>query len=176
MPRQQDIRRLDAQGIPHAEIARRLGIDRGTVAKYAGMEDCSPKQPQRRRVPSMLDEYKPLVDEWLEADRFMPRKQRHTARRVYDRLVAEYEFGGSYSTVLRYVREWKRVNREPGDGYVELEWTPGTAQTEFRAGACASGGRMGRRPLSGRHVPPFEQTLCGQPAGGERGMHPPWGS
>nr|WP_236022719.1 IS21 family transposase [Bifidobacterium phasiani] len=131
MPRQQDIRRLDAQGIPHAEIARRLGIDRGTVAKYAGMEDCSPKQPQRRRVPSMLDEYKPLVDEWLEADRLMPRKQRHTARRVYDRLVAEYEFGGSYSTVLRYVREWKRVNREPGDGYVELEWTPGTAQMDF---------------------------------------------
>lgn len=131
MPRQQDIRRLDAQGIPHAEIARRLGIDRGTVAKYAGMEDCSPKQPRRRQVSSMLDGFKPLIDEWLEADRLMPRKQRHTAKRVYDRLVDERGFTGSYSTVLRYVREWRQGNREPGDGYVELGWAPGSVQMDF---------------------------------------------
>lgn len=131
MPRQQDIRRLDAQGIPHAEIARRLGIDRGTVAKYAGMEDCSPKQPRRRQVSSMLDGFKPLIDEWLEADRLMPRKQRHTAKRVYDRLVDERGFTGSYSTVLRYVREWRQGNREPGDGYVELGWVPGSVQMDF---------------------------------------------
>ena len=131
MPRQQDIRRLDAQGIPHAEIARRLGIDRGTVAKYAGMEDCSPKQPRRRQVSSMLDGFKPLIDEWLEADRLMPRKQRYTAKRVYDRLVDERGFTGSYSTVLRYVREWRQGNREPGDGYVELGWAPGSVQMDF---------------------------------------------
>lgn len=131
MPKQQDIRRLDAKGIPHAEIARRLGIDRGTVAKYAGLEDCSPRPPRRRQVSSILDDFKPLIDEWLEADGLMPRKQRHTAKRVYERLKMEQGFAGSYSTVLRYVREWKQTNRESGDGYVELEWMPGFAQMDF---------------------------------------------
>lgn len=43
MPIVQDIRRLDRQGMSRAQIARRLHVDRGTVAKYADMEDCSPK-------------------------------------------------------------------------------------------------------------------------------------
>ena len=118
-------------GLPHAEIARRLKVDRGTVAKYAGMEDCSPKQPAKRRSKSMLDEHKPLVDSWLEADRLMPRKQRHTAKRVFDRLVAERGFEGSYSTMPRYVDQWRAANRDPGDGFVELEWTSGSAQMDF---------------------------------------------
>ena len=135
MSRQQDIRRLDARGLSRSEIARRLKVDRGTVAKYANMEDCSPRPPSRRRVKSVLDGHRPLVDSWLEAGRLMPRKQRHTARRVYDRLVAERGFKGSCSTVLRYVREWRRANREPGDGYVEPAWAPGCAQMDFgRAG------------------------------------------
>lgn len=41
MPIQQDIRRRDRQGMPHAQIARGLGVDRGTVARYARQEDCS---------------------------------------------------------------------------------------------------------------------------------------
>ena len=131
MPIVQDIRQLDAKEIPHAEIARRLGIDRGTVAKYANMEDFSAKQPSRRASKSMLDGFKPLIDGWLEADCGMPRKQRHTARRVHDRLVAEHGFKGSYSTVLRYVREWRGMNQDVSGGYVELEWEPGIAQMDF---------------------------------------------
>ena len=41
MPIVQDIRRLDRQGLSRAQIARRLHVDRGTVAKYADMEDCA---------------------------------------------------------------------------------------------------------------------------------------
>ena len=39
MPKQQDIRRLDRQGVSRSEIARRLDVDRATVAKYADMDD-----------------------------------------------------------------------------------------------------------------------------------------
>ncbi|MDB6724256.1 IS21 family transposase, partial [Bifidobacterium longum] len=49
MPIVQDIRRLDRQGLSRAQIARRLHVDRGTVAKYADMEDCSPKPKADRR-------------------------------------------------------------------------------------------------------------------------------
>ena len=43
-----DMRSMDAGGVPRAEIARRLGVSRNTVAKYAGMEDLSPEPPRRR--------------------------------------------------------------------------------------------------------------------------------
>ncbi|TCF16458.1 IS21 family transposase [Bifidobacterium longum subsp. longum] len=82
MPIVQDIRRLDRQGMSRAQIARRLHVDRGTVAKYADMEDCSPKPKADRRYGSKIDPYAHLVDGWLEADRLLPRKQRHTIRRV----------------------------------------------------------------------------------------------
>ena len=103
MPIQQDIRRYDRQGMPHARIARELGVDRGTVAKYARQEDCSPQPKRDRRFGRKTDAYAALIDQMLEADRMMPRKQRHTARRIFDRLVAEHGFDGSYSVVRRYV-------------------------------------------------------------------------
>ncbi|PKV04688.1 integrase, partial [Bifidobacterium pseudolongum subsp. globosum] len=49
MPIQQDIRRLDRQGVSRTRIAKRLGVDRATVAKYADMEDLSPAAPKDRR-------------------------------------------------------------------------------------------------------------------------------
>lgn len=122
MPIVQDIRRLDRQGMSRAQIARRLHVDRGTVAKYADMEDCSPKPKADRRYGSKIDPYAHLVDEWLEADRMLPRKQRHTIRRVHDRLLAETDYDGEYSTTMRYVHRWREANRGMPDreGYVCL--------------------------------------------------------
>lgn len=131
MPIQQDIRRYDRQGMPHARIARELGVHRGTVAKYAGQEDCSPQPKRDRRFGRKTDAYAALIDQMLEADRMMPRKQRHTARRIFDRLVAEHGFDGSYSVVRRYVKEWRETNRESSDGYLRLEWDPGVMQVDF---------------------------------------------
>ena len=131
MPIQQDIRRYDRQGMPHARIARELGVDRGTVAKYARQEDCSPQPKRDRRFGRKTDAYAALIDQMLEADRMMPRKQRHTARRIFDRLVAEHGFDGSYSVVRRYVKEWRETNRESSDGYLRLEWDPGVMQVDF---------------------------------------------
>ncbi len=75
---QQRIRILDAQGVSWREIARRLGVSRDTVRKYATMEDCSPKPAVRKGRRSLTDAYSGTVDSWLFADRLMPRKQRHT--------------------------------------------------------------------------------------------------
>lgn len=109
-----DIREMDAVGVPRAEIARRLGLSRNTVAKYADMADMSPAAPEAgaRRRRALSREDAAWVDAVLEADLGAPRKQRHSARRIYDRLVAERGYGGSYSTVQRRVREW-RVNVNP---------------------------------------------------------------
>ena len=100
MPIVQDIRRLDRQGMSRAQIARRLHVDRGTVAKYADMEDCSPKPKADRRYGSKIDPYAHLVDEWLEADRLLPRKQRHT---IVFCQVGVGRFGVSFSPCERRV-------------------------------------------------------------------------
>jgi len=44
------------------------------------------------------------IDNWLESDKDKPKKQRHTAHRIYNRLVDEHDYKGGESTVRRYVR------------------------------------------------------------------------
>lgn len=82
MPKQQDIRRLDRQGVSRSEIARRLNVDRATVAKYADMDDMTPKPPTDRRRGSKIDPYAALVDGWLEADHAAPQAAPHRQTRA----------------------------------------------------------------------------------------------
>lgn len=130
----EDIRRLDSQGVS----------GRDSVAKYTSIEDFSPTPPTMKRPGSkVLDGGEVIIDGWLEDDKKHPRKQRHTNRRVFDRLVAEYDYTGSYSPVQRYVKAWRQAHRQPGDGYIELTWAPGTAQVDFgQSEAIIDGERM----------------------------------
>lgn len=84
-PVQQHIRILDAQGLSWRRIAREIGVSRQTAGKYAELEDCSPKPPERTAARPKLDPFKPVIDKWLQADRMMPRKQRHSAMRIWHR-------------------------------------------------------------------------------------------
>ena len=128
-----DIRSMDAAGRSRSEIARVLHVSRNTVAKYADMEDMSPAAPMpRRRGRPALEGNEEWVIGVLEADLGAPRKQRHTARRIYDRLVAERGYAGSYSTVQRFVRELRHARAAAGgEGYLELEWAPGVSVNLF---------------------------------------------
>lgn len=128
-----DIRAMDAGGTPRAEIARRLHLSRNTVAKYADMEDMSPEPPLPADRPHpAIDPHANWIDALLEADLGAPRKQRHTAKRIYDRLVEERGYGGSYSAVQRHVRAWRLARASGvGDGCLELEWAPGIAQADY---------------------------------------------
>lgn len=80
-----DIRSMDAAGRSRSEIARMLHVSRNTVAKYADMEDMSPAapMPRRRGRPALEGN-----EEWVAGVLEAPRKQRHTARRIYDRLCS----------------------------------------------------------------------------------------
>lgn len=84
---QQCIGVLGARGAFWRSITQEVGVARDTVSKYEGKEDCSPERERTISGPSKLGTFKMTVDGWLEADRFMSRKQRHTAKRAYDRLV-----------------------------------------------------------------------------------------
>lgn len=121
------------EGLSLREISRRTGHSFQTVQKYAYQEDWSvEKLPnlEAENYPN-LEKYIPSIDEWMEADRKLPRKQRHTAMRIYHRLVEEQGYQGSYSSVKRYVRKKKLVLNLATEGYLPLEHPPGHGQVDF---------------------------------------------
>lgn len=115
------------------EISRITGHSFETVQKYAQKENWNEDNLPDTEPTSypVLGEFIPIVDGWLEADRKVPRKQRHTAWRLFCRLRDEYGFTGSYSSVKRYVRKKKYVMKVQSAGFLPLERTPGCGQVDF---------------------------------------------
>ena len=80
-----------------------------------------------RQRPKMTP-FLPRIAEILEADKRAPKKQRHTAQRIYDRLKAECGFDGCYSSVKEAVRAWRNGQQEV---FLPLSHPPGEAQVDF---------------------------------------------
>lgn len=77
------------EGKSFRAIKRETGHHLKTIAKYADRENWNDEIKSRKAKGSKLDILKPTIDEWLKTDLKMPRKQRHTGTRVYDRLRKE---------------------------------------------------------------------------------------
>ena len=77
------------------------------------------------------------IDAILEGDSKVPRKQRHTAKRIFERLRDEHGFDGQYTIVKDYVRERGRRGQEM---FVPLSHTPGHAQCDFGEAVAIVGG------------------------------------
>lgn len=108
-------------------IAREQGHGRRVVREAIRGETPGRRQYRlrvRKRRP-VLDPVSAIIDAWLTADATVPRKQRHTAKRIHDRLVAEYGFGGGERQVRAYVAAWKQAHRSDAVGYVPLAYPPG---------------------------------------------------
>ena len=78
-----------------------------------------------------------MIDAILEADRQVPRKQRHTAKRIFERLRDEHGFDGQCAIVKDYVRERRRRTQEM---FVPLSHAPGHAQCDFGEARVIIGG------------------------------------
>lgn len=121
------------QGLSLREISRRTKMSFNTVKKYAQKEDWNEEKLPNIEAQSypVLGEYIPEIDEWLENDAKIPRKQRHTAKRIYDRIREESGYEGSYSSVKRYVKKKKYVMQRGREGYLPLAQPKGNAQIDF---------------------------------------------
>jgi len=88
------------------QIARATGHSKNTIKKVLRGEYTGYK-PRDVQPHPVLGPYLKLMDQWLTDDKQRPKKQRHTAVRIYNRLRQEHDFKGSETTVRRYVREAK---------------------------------------------------------------------
>ena len=119
------------------EAARQFGISRDSVKK---MLSFSVPPGYRRRTTikhPKLDRFTEIIDQWLKEDLSRNRKQRHTAKRVLERLRDEHGFTGGYTIIKDYMREQERRGREM---FVPLTHAPGHAQADFGEAMVIIGG------------------------------------
>ena len=123
----------ECEGKSLRKITDEVGLNFRTVQKYAYMEDFSPQtQPEMKPVIyPVLGPYIAIIDEWLEQDMREPRKQRHTAKRILDRLKEEHGFTGGYTSVKRYVAKKRLLLSQAREGYLPIAHPSGHAQVDF---------------------------------------------
>jgi transposase len=116
------------EGKSQRQIAQELGVNRRTVQKM--LQHSVPPGYERTQPPrgKKISDHKVWIDEILESDKVVHRKQKHTAQRIYDRLKEERGFTGGYTTIRTYVAKKRLKSREM---FVPLSHDPGMAQADF---------------------------------------------
>lgn len=121
-------RAVHIEGISQREAARRFGLSRVTITKmleFAVPPGYRRQQPVRR---PKLEPYLGIIDQILHQDTHQPRKQHHTAKRIFERLRQEHGYRGGYTIIKSYVREQRLLRQEM---FVPLAHPPGDAQVDF---------------------------------------------
>jgi transposase len=125
------------EGISERAAADRFGINARTVSKM--LKFSVPPGYVRRKPPfrPKLDEFTGVIDGILATDKDRPKKQRHTSKRIFERLRDEYGFTGRITIVKDYVAGWRQRTLEM---FVPLVHPPGHAQADFGEAIGVIGG------------------------------------
>jgi len=121
-------RAVRVEGRSQRAVARDFGLSRETVRKmlqYAVPPGYQRQQPIKR---PKLGPWLGVIDAILSEDKQRPAKQRHTAKRIFERLKEEHGFTGGYTIVKDYVRSAELHSREM---FIPLTHAPGEAQVDF---------------------------------------------
>ena len=116
------------EGRSQRAVAREFGISRESVRKTLRFSVPPGYQRQQPIKRPKLGPWLGLIDAILAEDKARPAKQRHTVKRIFERLREEHGFSGGYSTVKNYVRGEQLRSREM---FVPLVHPPGEAQVDF---------------------------------------------
>ena len=121
-------RSVYVEGLSERAAARRFGLARETVRKMLRYR----LPPGYRRAKPIrcpkLDAFTGVIDQILTDDQQRPKKQRHTAKRIWERLCVVHAFTGGHTIVKDYVRRQKLGGQEM---FVPLAHPPGDAQADF---------------------------------------------
>jgi transposase len=107
---------------------KKFGLGWETLEKILAYEEPPGYRQTVPRRKRKLERFLPIIHEILEQDRQAPKKQRHTAHRIFERLRDEYHYEGGETIVKDAVRAWKQSHREV---FLPLSHPPGEAQVDF---------------------------------------------
>jgi transposase len=121
------------------QAAAHYGLNFRTVQKIVAQTQPTPFQQPAPRAKPVLGPFLSVIRQILDDDRLAPPKQRHTARRIYERLRDEHDYPGCPSIVRDAVAAYKQSQAEV---FVPLLHPPGEAQCDFgRAEVLVAGVR-----------------------------------
>ena len=109
-------------------VCKEYSLHWKTLKKILAHEEPPGYRQQKPRVRPKLDPFIPIIQEILEQDKTAPKKQRHTIKRIFDRLRTEHEYTGGITIVSEAVRELRMATAEV---FVPLSHPPGEAQFDF---------------------------------------------
>ena len=110
-------------------IARTLGISRQTVKKYCSGDTIPGIRKEYHRDNTIItgDVENFILNCFKEDEAEGLKKQQHTAKRIYDRLVEEQGFTGGESTIRKAVNDLQKELVVPAQADMPLEYDPGDA-------------------------------------------------
>jgi transposase len=124
-------------GVSQRTAAREFGISRKSVRKMVAFSVPPGYQRQQPVKRPKLGPWVGVIDAILEDDKQRPARQRHTAKRVWERLREEHQFTGGYTIVKDYLRSAAQRSREM---FVPLVHPAGEAQVDFGEALVVIGG------------------------------------
>jgi transposase len=131
-------RRVLVEGVSKEQILRETGMHWTTLEKILRHSVPPGYRMRKPRPKPKIGPYLERISQILESDKSFPKKQRHTAKRIYERLRTE-GYRGGYTVVKDVLRELKQRSREV---YVPLVHRPGEAQVDFAFALAKLGGQL----------------------------------
>lgn len=128
-----------AEGHSKRSACKHFGISWRVMEKMLAYPEPPGYRTKASRPRPMFDAFIPIIHRILTEDCSAPRKQRHTAKRIFDRLAEEHAFTGGYTGVKDTVRAWRNIHQEV---FVPLTHTPGEAQVDFGEAQVRLGGEL----------------------------------
>jgi transposase len=124
-----EVRRLVlAEGQSKRSVCRQFHIHWDTLGKILKHPEPAGYRQGQSRKKRKIGPFLGAIEEILRQDQAVHRKQRHTKRRIFERLKSEYGYTGGYTAVKEAIRAWARRHREV---FVPLTHPPGEAQVDF---------------------------------------------
>src|SRR3954469_1399895 len=150
-------RRVLVDGLSKRAACRAYDIHWDTLQKILEHPEPTGYRRTAPRPRPKLDPFLGVIHQVLEDDKKAPRKQRHTARRIFERLRAEHGYQGGLSIVKEAVADWRRRSAEV---FVPLAHPPGEAQVDFGEAEVILDGRPAKVAVFVMTLPYSDAIFC----------------